>query len=100
MTPVNRPGTHRDTITLPAGTNSTNAPTTAASRLCHHQPLDQGGPCYSCFTDEQTETQKKIFFPKLHESNRQSLGFKTLTLPSLILFHIFPPTLDNRRHMV
>lgn len=32
---------------------------------------------------------KKIFFPKLHESNRQSLGFKTLTLPSSYSFTSF-----------
>lgn len=37
----------------------------------------------------------KNFFPKLHESNRQSLGFKTLTLPPHTLSHL-PPTLDNR----
>lgn len=39
---------------------------------------------------------KKKFFPKLHESNRQSLGFKTLTLPSSYFHIFFPPTLDNR----
>lgn len=34
----------------------------------------------------QTEAKKKNFSPKLHESNRQSLGFKTLTLLSSYCF--------------